>query len=1076
MSSLQTSKFSPPKFDAERHLPRVRLIPKFQSKSSSPGRTVLIQGQAGQGKSHLAIQVLNHVGAKFAWFQLGAEEADPVLLLTELLQCLQLALPGFASAELQDWLRQGSPVPGTSAHLVTILQRDLENHLDDDFYLVFDDLHLLEERPQSLQLLATLLTLSRKKLHLILISRLPALSVLDIELAVGSFHVIENADLALNRQEIAELFNGYLKIPVSTATVNVLHQSCEGWIMGLLLAAQAGPDLNLQSSFPVAWKNLNRAAFLDYFSREVLLSIPEEIREALINLSLLDEIPIGLAADITGHEAIGQHLQRLEGKNFFVRALDDSGELFSFHHLFRECLNHIAIEKSGAECVEGVWNMAGHWYRESLPEKALAYFLRAANFTESQNILATVGMQLLAENRLVTLQSFLAQVPEDAFLRHPWLSFYNGVICFSTQPPSALRYLELAREGFVREEDEIGELAALVQLIYFHTAVDCQFSRGESLLERAIQLFAKYRQTMDEGHQVHAANIFVLGLTFFTCELARTGTFADFGLEKAQQLGLKELEAEARLARCYRDLFAGDLLSCRREIDQSLPLLKHPQVSLINKGALQLAQLNLLANDGDLEGYRYHRRLYLDTFGEELVEQSSFGAIMRVMEIDLALGRGDEAKMEAVLKVALASEFGSSLPHMRSLYLHYQACLLARQGRETEALASSNESMELRTQAGGRDFEIMNTLLLAATYTRLGYFDEASKLLQRGLDASEKAGEQFVRPGLYAYRAWLKSKQSLLPDAGEDIRSMLDDLQKTGFRWFFGWDPEVLQDLLALAVKQKIKADFALELAASILGVSIDQTGKVSPLMHFRCLGGVEVSCGDVTLSNVDLSPSMRQLLAILFSAPNHRLDQESVQHTLWPDDPPTRGRANFDTLISRIRKLFDQTFFGVKSKDVLILQKQILSLSNCRIDVDEFRQYTKTGMAYSRRGQNWQAANALRKGLALWKGEFLGGLFPEIDLGRPHADLRLLFLEGSQTYSRLLAVNGQFSEAVSTLQKALYHDPINEMLVRQLYQIYIEQNQAGLAQQVFKSYASALRKEDYPKENIEQMLESFWR
>lgn len=1076
VSPFPLSKFSPPRFNPDQHLLRSRIISRLVNESVSVGKTIVIEGQAGQGKSLLAAQYLNNVESPFAWFHIDQGDADPVTLLLKILKGLSIALSDFVSQDLETWIAQGSTLPPDVSQLSEILVRDLEKYLPENFYLVFDDLHLIDSHQTSLQLVASLLTSSRTNLRLLLISRFPVFTLLSIALDAIAVDIIKDEDTALNRQEIAELFNAYFQLPVNPSTVNSLYLSTEGWIMGLILAAQG--NVNQSDHLPLfsfSAMESDQQNFENYFSKHVLARIPEKYQDDLIKLSLLDEIPAELAPIVTKGDDVPELLRDLENKNFFVRSLGENGSTFSFHHLFQECLRRVVDEQKGqAYCCE-VWNTAGHWYRDLLPETALSYFLRADNFTESQAILESVGMQLLASNRIVSLQKYLSQIPDEVFKNFHWLSFYNAVVCLNTLPPSALTYLEQAREGFITEKNEVGELFTLVQLIYFHAAIDCQFSRGQELLGRAIRLFKAHGQQLDDSQQAHASNLFVVGLTFFSAELKLAREFTDFGLVTAQKLGLKELEAEARMARCYHALFVGDLHACQKEMEHSLSLIRHPQVSLLRKATLQLGQLNLLVNQGDLPGYKYRREIYRKTYGEELIDQSSFGAIMRMWEIDLCLACGDEIKMAESLEAALASDFGKSFPHMRSLYLQYHGYLLARKGQEEEALGALEESLELRLLSGGKEFLIMNHVFHGGTYIRLGRLEKGLEFLNEGIKISESAGEYFVRSGLYSFRAWAYLKRKDIEKATDDLRQMFSVFRESGFCSYYGWDPEIMTDLLIASVRAGVEPELAMELASSRLGIVISKSGLHQPLVKIKSFGGIEIHYGTDHLLNSDLSPSMRQLLAMLIAEKRHELDQEFVQNALWPEDSHARGRANFDTLVSRTRKLLSSTFSGCNGKEVLSLKKQILSLKHCWIDVDEFRRLINVGLSLSRSQKVWQAENTLRQGLALWQGDFLGGRYSQVDLWQAPGDVHFLFLEGSSEYSRLLVAQGQLTEAEQVLKKALNSEPTNETLVKKLYELHVQQGSPKKVHQVFKAYEESLKRADYSPEDISFLLESFW-
>ncbi|MBI5441531.1 MAG: hypothetical protein HY900_10030, partial [Deltaproteobacteria bacterium] len=59
--------------------------------------------------------------------------------------------------------------------------------------------------------------------------------------------------------------------------------------------------------------------------------------------------------------------------------------------------------------------------------------------------------------------------------------------------------------------------------------------------------------------------------------------------------------------------------------------------------------------------------------------------------------------------------------------------------------------------------------------------------------------------------------------------------------------------------------------------------------------------------------------------------------------------------------------------------------------------------------------------------------------------------------------------------EAALRLDPINEELVRILYDIHAAQRAPVKARKVLEGYAAALRAERFPEAEIQETLESFW-
>jgi len=1052
---------------------RTRLVEKLHKEMAAGKDTIIIEGQAGQGKTVLAQQVLDSCEASRLSYQLSVDDSDPIYFLRSLISRCRQQFPSFNAPDIHNWLLSRNPFPADCQNFADDLLDAFNMFTSAPCYLMFDDIHLLDTESRTLDFLRCLITAKRKKLNLLFVSRQPVLNALGLNPSELSAVQVKNGELAFNRQEIAELFNLHLQIPITPQAVADIFHHNEGWIMGLLLAVQGydGKKFEAQAMLAMASKE----GFVRYFSTEVWNKVPCTLQDDLLCLALIDEIPVALAIYLTEKKDISSILDSLEQSNFFIRSLRKDKSLYSMHHLLQESLHKLALERKGLGWIQKIKVRAGQWYQDSRPKKSLVYFLQAEQYEECDFLLSQAGMRLLAENKLASLHKHLETVSKDIFKTAPWLSYFYGVVCLEKSPQNALDLLETSLTGFSEKHDEIGVLSASVHLIFFHTAIDCRLNRGQEYLNRATRLFDQYSEKFPPDQRANAANLIVIGLTFFTAELEWARKYADLGLQIALEYGFKNIEASARLARCYRDIFAGGLLSCRQEIDDSLHLLSDPQVSDLSKGTLHLAQLNLLANEADREGYFYHLQQYLRLYGEEFIKEASYLEKIRLWEIDFALQNRDFAEMERLLQVQMRSEGKQAVAHIQSMNLHYAAYLFACQGRSTEALLAAEESWLLWHQSGGKFFKVFNCALLGGAYARMGHVKKAQELFGSGLAASKETGEQFIRPTIYAHRAWLYLQQGDPKAAVTDIEDMLLSLKKTGFRSFYGWDPEVMTEVLVAAVNLKIMPEFAKELAANRLRLVVEEDA-LYPLLNIKFLGGLEIYTDEACLDSSELPPSMRHLLALLAGAPNHQLGQEYIQGVLWPEESPNRGRSSFDSLVSRLRKLISDNFSGIDGKKILRVQKGILVLQNCWLDIDAFRTHLTGGRYHLRRRELWQAGNELRKGLLLWQGEFCGNNITQIDVSATSYGLLNLFLDGSHDYAQLLTNGNSKQEAEEVLRKAIAYDPTNENLVRQLYQLAINSKNPSAAQKIFLSYKEALLNEGVLLDEVESITEGFWQ
>jgi len=157
------------------------------------------------------------------------------------------------------------------------------------------------------------------------------------------------------------------------------------------------------------------------------------------------------------------------------------------------------------------------------------------------------------------------------------------------------------------------------------------------------------------------------------------------------------------------------------------------------------------------------------------------------------------------------------------------------------------------------------------------------------------------------------------------------------------------------------------------------------------------------------------------------------------------------------------------------VLQKGILRLENCRVDLNTFVSEARQGVAHLRAREFWQAENTLYKALQLWQGEFLLGSGQLDRVVQAQDELSLLYLDVVQGWITLTAAAGRDEEAVAACVEALKVDPIHETITRSLYNLHVRSGNNLDARKVFQNYGNALRENDFSAAEIEEILEAFW-
>ena len=164
-------KFNPPSFDPPNLLDRSVLITSMIEHLRNTHRPIFIQAQAGQGKSTLAGLTLQKIGKPFCWYQLAPRDRDPVYLLSAIYRCLSRASNGFESELAATTIAKQELSAENAPRVFSRMLGDLDAFLKDEFFIVLDDLHLLEGAAQSCALIASLLKNPPQLCRLLLASR-----------------------------------------------------------------------------------------------------------------------------------------------------------------------------------------------------------------------------------------------------------------------------------------------------------------------------------------------------------------------------------------------------------------------------------------------------------------------------------------------------------------------------------------------------------------------------------------------------------------------------------------------------------------------------------------------------------------------------------------------------------------------------------------------------------------------------------------------------------------------------------------------------------------------------------------
>jgi ATP/maltotriose-dependent transcriptional regulator MalT/DNA-binding SARP family transcriptional activator len=1081
-SKIPAKKFYSPRIDAASLLFRPRLFDKCFKPRHQAANLILIESRAGNGKTTFVAQSLNHLQIPYIWYWIGLEDQDPMTFMAALYLSVQKKFPSFSVPLLEKVLEKGKGSQEDQQQFANVLLNNLDPiSKQNSLYYVFDDIYKLKPFQESYQLFTYLVESAPPHLSFVLISRNRIFSSAQLNQTQRKVLRIRDDELSMTRMEIADFLNMSMHLPAPGAAINDLHNATEGWVMGISLFTQ----FLKQSKSELEWltvsslfAKLERSEIAKYFSNELVSALNEDTRLALFKAALLDDVPLNLARQLGDPADIEGLLRQFTKNNQFVRSLDDSDTLFSFHAVFHNYLMNRATQQFTKAQINDVYHAAAKFYTASgAYQEALNYYLKAGDYMAVENTLHDVGIELITTNRLNTLAAILHRIPSDTIAAYPWMTFFYGLVCMASAPHSALAHLEEARAGFIKQEDKRGEMLATGLIIHFHITIDALHNLARPLLARAETLFSVQKHELNIYFRANIAQIIAGGYCFLYFDMEKADRYAREALVLAEQNGLDDIQVTTRSIRGYQYLYQGKLNEMKAEMECAFELLNSPAVGDMSKRYLRFAHANQLAMAGDYHGYQYWKLQLSQLVADDFTGQSVLGPFMLIWDVNFAIAQGNLKKAAQLLGKGMASGFAAANPHIRSLFLHFRAYIHALNGLKTDAIADAQVSLQLRNVAGGKRFIIFNRVILGATYIQLNMQMQAQAVLSEAIDESVELKETALRCGADFQLARLHLANRNIDNAKKHIRNALSLMRENQYLLFYSWHHDSCRQMIAFAIHHSIEADYAQQLAAINLNSRFLTDGKEIPLLEVNTLGGTALKFKtEKVVESEAITPTQRSLLALLVSSPGQITSQAKIQLLLWPDEAPQKARSRIDNLISRFRKTLKGLVSPFDVKNYFIVEKGIVRMQHCRIDAIEFKKHIDRGLSLIKHGANWQACTEFFHALRRWNGKFM----PETHLdGAPldfSRDLVLKYIDISHHSAAILADINEIEEAIRIAENALSYDTINQPLVKLLYRCYVSAKDSVNAKRLLAQYQKELKALEISDTEVTQSLEACWK
>ncbi len=399
---------------------REALLARLEQGTALP--LTIVSAPAGYGKSSLISHWLQVRDGTDSWLSLDESDSDLRIFLGYFVAAVQ-NLSADACQDTLGIIQSDSlpPLPVLAAHLGNDLE-DLPERMAlvlDDYQNVHDpDIHLLLDR---------LMLHPSSKLHLVILSRRdPTLSLASLR-ARHRLTEIRMKDLEFSRADTMSFFKRASGLDLEPDVLERVQSNTEGWPAGVRLASLALQERGDSGQF---LKNFGAQSppLRDYLVTEVLSGLSPSTREQLLATAILGRFSASLCEavwepeDYSGSNAGAEFIATLEQRGLFHIPLDDQGEWFRFHNLFRDLLRERLDDSCEEREIQSMHLRASQWFEANgYWEDAIRHAIAGEDEQRAVAIVDRGRHQLMDSGQLYRLDLWLNLFPPGAAKAHPQL-------------------------------------------------------------------------------------------------------------------------------------------------------------------------------------------------------------------------------------------------------------------------------------------------------------------------------------------------------------------------------------------------------------------------------------------------------------------------------------------------------------------------------------------------------------------------------------------------------------------------------------------------------------------------------
>ncbi|MBV6397009.1 MAG: HTH-type transcriptional regulator MalT [Anaerolineales bacterium] len=1049
-SILLRTKFLVPRPRAD-FLPRPRLLDWLDSNSDK--RLTLLSAPAGYGKTTLLADFIHASSLPFGWFTLDAQDSDPTVFLTYLIESLRSMKRApetltRAIGQTAQSLLDSAEATVSPQRVLTVLINELAEQTISPWLLVLEDYHYVAS-PVVHQLVDFLLENAPEGLRVIISTRVdPPLALARLR-ARGQLAELRSSSLRFRDDEVTKWMQADAP-ELSDENLNLLNEKTEGWAAALQII-RSSLNTGETQDFNALLSGLSGSQqfVFDYLAEEVFKRLPEDLQEFLLRTSILqqmDSAACNAVADVNDAQSI---LEELEKQNLFLSSLDSQKRWYRYHYLFREFLLS-RVQRVEAESVIGLERSAGaHYESQGELEVALNHYLNAREYESSARVVSIFAADYVERGRVEALHRYLSALPARIMKANPELSLQHGNAHWRLgQTGAAIAAYEDARASFSSQNNSNGVCRALTRLAEVNRAQG-NYRQAEALSNEALS-FA------DLDHAARAEALMALAKSVgFLTGMDKGRELAEHAVNEARLAG----DAVSALARanflqslgqiCW---WHGDPQATVRYCQEALQIAPDEFSPIGAQAHISLAtpylywhELDKALRDAE-RGLQIAQTLHL----KELLP-SAYTALGNILT-----RMGETARAEACLRqgMEIGQQLGSASFEqlMATGFLAYNLC---GQGRVEEARQLAEGALWSHTGNPDTYEAYVCRSVLADVALENGQREKAEALFTELIEAGER--RQFRLPlamvyfGLAYIHLETKRNESGLKYARETLR--LIEASRT-FQLFLDQGARSLIVAQAL-IRAGEKSPFLERVLENLPEKPAATISIQDHVIQVQCFGNFRVSVNGQEVSQERwVSAKARDLLAYFVTMRGEKIPADKAFDAIWGEKERT-SRTAFHTALSRLRNALKS---GEDNPRLILVEvgEYWLDSARFRIDVDEFN----SALAQARAATNSATrAEWHERAVSLYHGEYLQNLYYEWVFPERRR-LTQSYLGALQELAAYCLTIQNPQQAVTYIEKAIPLDPLDEDLYCLGMRAYAESHRRANVSRLFSDLSLLLQKE----------------